>query len=46
MYDDEMEYYHPDLQDWLRLKNGFTVDQEFVLIFAYRSNLLTFVRTI
>lgn len=28
-YDDEMEYYHPDLQEWLRLKNGFTPDQEF-----------------
>ena len=28
-YDDEFEYFHPDVQDWVRLKNGFTQDQEF-----------------
>lgn len=28
-YDDELEYFHPDLQTWTRLKDGFTADQEF-----------------
>lgn len=28
-YDDEFEYFHPDLMEWARLKNGFTSDQEF-----------------
>lgn len=28
-YDDELEYFHPDLLAWTRLKDGFTVDQEF-----------------
>lgn len=28
-YDDEMEYFHPTLGEWIRLKNGFTPDQEF-----------------
>ncbi len=28
-YDDEVEFFHPTLEDWFRLKNGFTADQEF-----------------
>lgn len=28
-YDDEVEYYHPTLKTWARLKDGFTSDQEF-----------------
>lgn len=27
-YDDELEFYHPTLQEWARLKTGFTSDQE------------------
>jgi hypothetical protein len=28
-YDDEMEFFHPTLKTWARVKNGFTPDQEF-----------------
>lgn len=28
-YDDEMEFLHPTLKTWARVKNGFTPDQEF-----------------
>lgn len=28
-YDDEVEYFHPTLKQWARLKSGFTADQEF-----------------
>lgn len=28
-YDDEIEYFHPTIKAWARLKNGFTADQEF-----------------
>lgn len=28
-YDDEMEFLHPTLKTWARVKNGFTSDQEF-----------------
>jgi|2_EtaG_2_1085320.scaffolds.fasta_scaffold02545_2 hypothetical protein len=28
-YDDEVEYYHPTLREWARLKDGFTTDKEF-----------------
>lgn len=28
-YDDEIEFFHPTLESWNRLKNGFTPDQEF-----------------
>lgn len=28
-YDDELEYFHPTLRSWTRLKSGFTVGQEF-----------------
>jgi len=27
-YDDELEYFHPTLKEWARVKNGFTADQE------------------
>tara|TARA_R110002126_G_scaffold109583_1_gene246503 strand:- start:2979 stop:5045 length:2067 start_codon:yes stop_codon:yes gene_type:complete len=32
-YDDELEYFHPTLKTWNKLKDGFTSDQEFD--FAY-----------
>ena len=35
-YDDELEYFHPELQDWTRLQDGFTVDQEF----GYKEHLV------
>ncbi len=28
-YDDELEYFHPTLQEWAKLKDNFTADQEF-----------------
>lgn len=28
-YDDELEYFHPNLKVWAKLKDGFTSDQEF-----------------
>ena len=28
-YDDEVEYFHPTLGEWARLKNGYTEDQQF-----------------
>lgn len=27
-YDDELEFFHPSLEEWARLKSGFTADQE------------------
>ena len=28
-YDDEMEFFHPTIKEWARVKNNFTPDQEF-----------------
>ena len=28
-YDDEVEFFHPTIKEWARLKSGFTSDQEF-----------------
>lgn len=28
VYDDELEYFHPTLKEWDRLKNGFTINEQ------------------
>jgi len=33
-YDDEFEFYHPTLQTWSRVKNGFTANQEFGYLYT------------
>lgn len=33
-YDDELEWLHPTLNVWSRLKNGFTADQEFGFLYT------------
>ncbi len=33
-YDDEVEWYHPTLLQWSRLKSGYTADQEFGFLYT------------